>query len=480
MKRRAFLALGAGAATGIVLPGLSIRTALAAPKNEFFNISLAQWSLNRTIFGGKMTNLDFAKVTKRQFDIDTIEFVDQFFKDKAKDTAYLDELKMRADDEGVTMALIMIDTNGALGTADKAARDEAIEKTFPWIDAAKYLGCHTVRVNAYGVEDADELRKIMAGSCATLSDYAAERDINVCIENHGGHSSNPQWLTSLMEAVDKPNFGTLPDFGNFPKEVERHNAVEQLMPYAKAVSAKSGLVAPGKLDPATDFPRMMRIVRDFGYTGNVGIESGARSQEKEAEAILVTRDILREIREEQKRCMPIFNGRNLSGWKKIKGGDWTVEDGILTGTNGRDWSTDPEETGSWLHTKKEYSDFRLELQYTVNERGNSGIMLRSALEKNPAFTGYEMQIYDAPGRPPSAKGPGALYDLVAPTKNLVRSAGEWNTVTIIAKGASIRIEMNGEAVLETEQTRSMRGHIGLQNHDDKAIVKFRNIRLEKL
>jgi hypothetical protein len=133
-----------------------------------------------------------------------------------------------------------------------------------------------------------------------------------------------------------------------------------------------------------------------------------------------------------------------------------------------------------LSTAQPCGDFRLELQYTVNERGNSGIFFRSAHEKNPAFTGYEMQIYDAPGRPASKTGPGSIYDTVAPTKNLVRPAGQWNSVTIIAKGPRIQIEMNGEKTIDTELTRSLRGYIGLQNHDEQSVVKFRNIRLEVL
>ncbi len=161
-------------------------------------------------------------------------------------------------------------------------------------------------------------------------------------------------------------------------------------------------------------------------------------------------------------------------------GDWTIEDGALVGRNGRDWSTKPEKTGSWLRTKEQYGDFRLELQCMIAEKANSGIFFRSAAEKNPAFTGYEMQIYGAAGSKPSMSGPGAIYDVAAPTKNLLRSDGQWNTITIIAQGEKIAFEMNGERVLETEQTRSMKGYIGLQNHDERSVVKYKNIRLEKL
>jgi len=445
-----------------------------------FKISLAEWSMNRTLKAGKMTNLDFPRVAKQEFGIDCIEFVDQFFADKARDTDYLNELKKRAEGEGVKMGLIMLDTTGDLGAASKPDRNKAVEKTFAWIDAAKVLGCAAVRINARGPQNAEELRNHIAESCTRLADYAAERSINVAIENHGGLSSNPEWLVSVMKAVNKPNFGTLPDFGNFSSEINRYDAVEMFMPYAKAVSAKSMRFTPDGLVEETDYFRMMRIVRDGGCPEYVGVESSPGRQEEEAEAIRKTRDLLIKIRDQQKRCKPIFNGQNLDGWTQIEGGEWTVEEGALVGRNGKNWSTNPEKTGSWLSTKKEYGDFRLELQYAIGEKSNSGVFFRSSHERNPAFTGYEMQIHDAAGRPPSRTGAGSIYDTVAPTRNLVRPAGQWNTVTIIARGPRIVFEMNGEKVLETEQTRSMKGYIGLQNHDARSVVKFRNIRLEEL
>lgn len=481
MNRRHFLQLAAAgtgaAALNHLTPGLR---AAEAGADEPFKISLAEWSLNKSLKSGKLTNLDFPRVARRDFGIEAVEFVDQFFADKARDTAYLKDLKQRAADEGVHLHLIMLDTNGPLGAADKAKRDAAVEKTLPWIDAARFLGCRTVRINARGDGNADELRERITESCARLADHAAQRDINVAIENHGGLSSDPAWLASVMRAVDKPNFGTLPDFGNFPDDVERHDAVEMLMPWAKAVSAKSQRFDAEGLETKTDFFRMMRIVRDAGWTSWVGIESGAATAEGEADSIRRTRDLLVRAREAQKRCRPIFNGRDLAGWTKIEGGDWTVEDGVLVGRNGRNWSTNPEKSGSWLSTERQYGDFRLELQYTISERGNSGILFRSAREKNPSFTGYEFQIFDAPGRPPTKGGPGSIYDVAAPAKNVVRPAGHWNYVTIIAKGPRILAEINGHRVHDVELSRSLRGYIGLQNHDAKSVVKFKNIRLEEL
>jgi len=177
----------------------------------------------------------------------------------------------------------------------------------------------------------------------------------------------------------------------------------------------------------------------------------------------------------------LFNGRNLEGWVAMHGGEWTVQDGVLTGRNGVDWSTNPEKSGSWLRTAKEYGDFILELEYAINAKGNSGVFIRSALEKNPAFTGNEMQILDDHGMAePKKWSTGALYDVVAASKVMSKPAGEWNTVRIEARGPKVSIWLNGEEIIHHENARSLRGYLGLQNHDDKAVVQFRNIRLTEL
>jgi sugar phosphate isomerase/epimerase len=478
MKRRTFLKLGAMAGSAATLAPMNSFSALGNLNAPVFKISLAEWSLHRALQSGKIKNIDFPHIAKKDYQIDCVEFVDQFFADKSKDKQYLNDLKDRAYSEGVRCGLLMVDTNGPLGAADESTRKAAVEKTLAWIDAAKLLGCATVRVNAYGDGSPEDWRARVAESCAGLADHAAQLKLNLAIENHGGLSSDPVWLASLIKMVNKPNFGTLPDFGNFPEGVDRYLAIEAMLPFAKAVSAKATKFAPGEILD-TNFYRMMRLVRDSGYNGYVGIETAPPDEQDEAEAIRTTRDILLSVREEQERCKSIFNGKDLTGWTMIEGGEWTVENGVLIGKNGVNWSTDPEKTGSWLSSKKQYRNFRLELQFMINEKGNSGIFLRSSHEKNPAFTGYEVQIYDAPGSEPSVHGPGSLYDLVAPEKNTLRKAGEWNTLTIEAMGSKIRIEMNGEKILETEQNRSMRGYIGLQNHDDKSEVRLKNIRIDE-
>jgi hypothetical protein len=181
------------------------------------------------------------------------------------------------------------------------------------------------------------------------------------------------------------------------------------------------------------------------------------------------------------RAEPIFNGQDLSGWVVMHGGEWTVEDGVLVGRNGTNWTTNPALSGSWLRTAKEYGDFVLELEYAISSKGNSGIHFRSLLEKNPSFTGYEMQIVDDAGGQPRKSGTGSLYDVVAPTKNVSKPAGEWNQVRITCKGKRIQVTLNGEDVVDYQQAdRSPRGYVGLQNHDARAVVKFRNIRIIEL
>lgn len=177
---------------------------------------------------------------------------------------------------------------------------------------------------------------------------------------------------------------------------------------------------------------------------------------------------------------PLFNGKDLTGWVAMHGGQWTVEDGVVVGRNGTNWSTNPEVSGSWLRTEKKYGDFILELEYAISPKGNSGIHFRSGLEKNPTFTGYEMQIVDDAGREPRKGSTGALYDVVAAKKNMSRPAGEWNRVRITCRGPRIQVNLNGEDIVDYLGDRSTRGYIGLQNHDDRCFVKFRNVRLTEL
>ena len=173
----------------------------------------------------------------------------------------------------------------------------------------------------------------------------------------------------------------------------------------------------------------------------------------------------------------LFNGRDLTGWVPMHGGGWSVEDGVIVGRNGTNWTTNPEKSGSWLRTEKEYADFIFEFEFAINEKGNGGVFLRSGLEKNPAFTGHEMQILDDHGREPKKFTTGALYDVVAASKNMSKPAGQWNKARITCTGRRIQINLNGEDIVDYQTDRRTRGYLGLQNHDDHAVIKFRNLRL---
>ncbi len=447
-----------------------------------FEISLAEWSLEKSLFAKKITNLDFPRIAKNDFGIDTVEYVDQFFEDRARDTAYLTELRKRCEGEGVRSGLIMIDTAGPLGAAGAERRARAVESHKAWLDAAKFLGCHSMRVNAHGDGGADELRGRVVESCGKLAEHGQKLDVNVIIENHGGNSSDPEWLTRVMREVNSPWFGTLPDFGNFPVAIDRYAAIGKMMPFARAsVSAKTFKFDASRNEISTDYARMMKVVLDAGFRSYVGIEcEGAEKQEDEMNHIRMAKAVIEKIRSAQPALQPLWNGKDLTGWAKVAGGEWTVEDGVLVARNGKDWSTDPSRTGSWLRTEKEYGDFELYVEYLAKARSNSGVFIRSGLERNPAFTGYEVQIHDDAGSPPRKGGPGSLYDVIAPAKNRVRPAGEWNQIRVIARGQSIRVHVNGEMVIDTTGDRNLKGYIGLQNHDDKSEVRFRNVQVVEM
>ena len=299
--RKTFLKnIGNLAAGGTALSILPISNTLfaAESKDLFFDISLAQWSLHRALFDGKITNLEFITTTKNEFGIYAVEYVNQFFKDKAKDMAYLKEMKKISNNEGVDNVLIMIDGEGALGDADPKKRTQAVENHHKWVEAAKFLGCHSIRVNARSSGDYKEQMKLAADGLSRLTDFAAPLDMNVIVENHGGLSSNGKWLSDVIEMVDHPRCGTLPDFGNFniseDKSYNRYKGVRQLMPYAKGVSAKSHVFDSQGYEKNTDYKKMLKIVKKAGYTGHIGIEYEG-DELSEYEGVKATKKLLQMV-----------------------------------------------------------------------------------------------------------------------------------------------------------------------------------------
>jgi len=350
MNRRIFIRQTAAISAGFGLAGIGCTNTantgaegetvpaadLTSPGRPIYKISLAEWSLNSLLFnpqirsmsfdnivdrfrtdfdsivaGAQISNLEFP-AKARELGVDGVEFVNQFFFNKAKDTQYLNELKSRCNNEGVESLLIMCDLEGELGHPDTAERMQAVENHYKWVDAAKFLGCHSIRVNASSQGSYEEQQKLAADGLAALAEYADKAGINVLVENHGGFSSNGEWLAGVMQMVENSRVGTLPDFGNFcikregytpenpnpecSDEYDRYKGVRELMPYAKGVSAKTHDFNAEGEEVHTDYEKMMRIVLDAGYRGYVGIEYEGNGMDA-VEGVKATKVLLENVRE---------------------------------------------------------------------------------------------------------------------------------------------------------------------------------------
>lgn len=288
MNRRQFLRTAAMTAAA---PLLASGQGAPAP---LFRLSLAQWSLHRALFGGKLDNLDFPAYAKKA-GVEGVEYVNIFFKDRARDEAYLSDLKKRCADHGVESVLIMCDGEGHVGDPDEKKRAEAVENHLRWIEAAKFLGCHAIRVNAHSSGSPEEQHKLVVDGLSRLGESAKPHGISVIVENHGGLSSDGAWLAGTLKAVGMENVGSLPDFGNF-HDYDRYQGIEDLMPYAKGVSAKSHDFDAAGNETKTDYERALRLVLKAGYRGFVGIEYEG-SGKSEDEGITATRDLLLKVKE---------------------------------------------------------------------------------------------------------------------------------------------------------------------------------------
>jgi sugar phosphate isomerase/epimerase len=280
LNRRDFVSGLTGAASlTLGMPG-GVVAAIQGPRLPL-RLSLAQWSLHRALRSGSLDHLDVPRVARTEFGLDAVEYVNQFFKDKATDAAYLGEMNRRAADHGIFQHLIMCDEEGRLGDPDPALRTRAVANHSKWVDAAKILGCLTIRVNAESEGAFGEQQKLVADGLRRLTEYGATQDINVIVENHGGLSSHGDWLAGVMRLVDHPRCGTLPDFGNFT-DYDRYQGVAEMMPFAKAVSAKSFDFNAAGEETTLDFRRFLRIVSGAGFHGWIGIEyEGERLDERE-------------------------------------------------------------------------------------------------------------------------------------------------------------------------------------------------------
>ncbi len=323
LSRRRFSQWTLCAATAVTMLPLSVRSN-AMQANNLFEISLAQWSLHRSFFGpslsegfakfasalqadpdavlqGELDPLDFPRIARESFSLGAVEYVNTFFFGHADDAKYLQRLKANADANEVQSLLIMCDALGAMGHPDGAERQSVIDRHKPWVDAAAYLGCHAVRVNAYSEGPLKDQQSLVADGLSRLADYASGGNIHVLVENHGGISSDAGWLTAVIREAGHPYVGTLPDFGNFriddDRMYDRYLGVEEMMPFAKAVSAKSHDFDAQGNERHTDYLRMLKIVLDAGYRGHVGIEYEG-SELSEPDGIRATQTLLESTRHE--------------------------------------------------------------------------------------------------------------------------------------------------------------------------------------
>ncbi len=297
-------------AAGAVMTGASFR--LTENTDPDIQISLAEWSFNRVLYGGKMDHLDFPGIAKNDFGISAVEYVNGFFggkkmnfKEAAKDTVYLNELLKRSRDAGVFNHLLMVDDEGPLSSTVDKERLESVENHKKWIEAAKTLGCLTVRVNLHGEGSSDDRKKASVDTMGRLGEFASTMNINVVVENHGSYTSNAEWLADVMKQVNMENVGTLPDFGNWcishpwatiqegcEEMYDIYKGLQLLLPFAKGVSAKTYDFDANGEQPKLDYKRLLGIVKDSGFKGYIGIEFEGTGQPEE-QGVKKTMDLLK-------------------------------------------------------------------------------------------------------------------------------------------------------------------------------------------
>jgi sugar phosphate isomerase/epimerase len=296
--RRTFLKkslLGAGVL--MLAPSLDFKSL----KSSGIEISLAEWSLHRTIRAGKIDHLDFPSVAKKDYNISAVEYVNGLFggtkmdfKEAGKNSTYLNELLKRSKDAGVFNHLLMVDDEGSLAIPDEKERLQAVDDHKKWIEAAKLLGCLTVRVNLHGDGSPDAKKTASIDSLSRLGDFAKSMNLNIVVENHGHESSNGVWIADVMKQVNRTNVGTLPDFGYFclsedwgttqgecKDYYDRYKGVKEMIPFAKGVSAKTYDFDSNGEQPKMDYKRLIEIVKGSGFKGYIGVEFEGDTQSEE-------------------------------------------------------------------------------------------------------------------------------------------------------------------------------------------------------
>lgn len=268
-------------AAGLAAPGL-LSQSKATPTRHMTkdDISLAQWALVQEIRDGKWKNLDFPRIAREDFGLNGIEFVNTLF--EVPTVSYLNQLKKNADTHGVTMVLIMVDSEGDGCEPTPELRKQFVINHKKWIDIAHYLCCHAIRTNCRGPEgvNKDEGLKWAAESYNMLLEYAVPAGISVCIENHGGVSNDADWMVALLKEVDNLYFGSYPDWRTPAQDFNNVEYLEKMLPWAVGLSYRN--------QPTEELTaKMIKMCHDGGYRGWYGIESSGR------EAIMTGKTLLK-------------------------------------------------------------------------------------------------------------------------------------------------------------------------------------------
>ena len=271
-------------------------------------LSLAQWSLHNAFESGTLDPVLFSEISKKEFGIPAVEYVNSFYKKKGNDEIFWINMKERSDALAVQNLLIMVDDEGDLAGKDNKLRQKAVENHYKWIHAAKIMGCHSIRVNAFGASDPSIFKASLIDGLSQLANYAAKEEINVLIENHGLFSSNAQLISSIIKEINLPNLGTLPDFGNWCLSAQwgsiqdgsclemydPYLGVETLLPHAKGVSAKAYNFHTNGVHRNFDYEKMLFLVKAQNFNGHIGIEYEG-TELSEADGIRATKKHLEDI-----------------------------------------------------------------------------------------------------------------------------------------------------------------------------------------
>lgn len=306
--RRSFVKKTLFGSVALMSPFTGVYASNSGLKSSLPNISLAQWSLNRAFFKGELNALDFPDIAKNSFGINAVEYVNAFYKEYGENEKFWNQLKRTADGAGVKNLLIMVDDEGELGNPDNKGQTQAIENHYKWINAAKLLGCHSIRVNAFGQGNKITLKNTLVDGLGRLSDYGAKVNINVLIENHGLHTSDAKFITTIIKEVNHSNLGTLPDFGNWclnakwgstqndkcTEMYDPYQGVTEFLPFAKGVSAKSYNFDRNGNETFLDYRRFLKIVKESGFNGFIGIEYEGEKL-SEPEGIRATKALIEKV-----------------------------------------------------------------------------------------------------------------------------------------------------------------------------------------